>query len=176
MTAGAHSSGGLVVREGNAVDQPAVLALNNAAVPDVNALTAEQFEWLTREADFYSIAEMDGRLAGFVIAIRRGTAYWSGNYAWFSERYADFLYLDRVVVAPFARRSGVGRALYADLGKFACARWPRVTLEVNVRPPNPGSIAFHEAMGFRRVGQRACDGNEVAMFELPISASSPPPA
>ena len=160
---------GLVVRAGTPHDQLAVLALNNASTPHVNALTSEQFAWLVAEADYYRVAELDGVLAGFVIAIRSGTAYWSGNYAWFSERYPRFLYLDRVVVAPNARRQGAGRVLYDDLVTFASGRWPRITLEVNVLPPNPGSMAFHEQMQFERVGSRSYAEGEVAMFERMLS-------
>jgi predicted GNAT superfamily acetyltransferase len=165
---------GVVVRPATVRDHPAVHALNDASVPHVNALTAEQFAWLAANVDYFRVAEVDGEFAGFVMAIRRGTPYWSGNYAWFTERFADFIYLDRVVVSPTVRRAGVGRALYADLATFAAGRWPRITLEVNIRPPNPGSVAFHESLGFMRVGARTYDDNEVAMFELPISASSVP--
>jgi predicted GNAT superfamily acetyltransferase len=159
------------VRPAAREEWPAVHALNNATIPHVNALTAEQFDWLATNVDYFRVAELGGALAGFVMAIRNGTEYWSANYAWFGERFTDFIYLDRVVVSPAARRGGVGRALYADLSTFAHSRWPRITLEVNVRPPNPGSIAFHEALGFRRVGARVYDDNEVAMFELPLDAS-----
>ena len=159
------TQGGLVVRAGAPHDQPAVHALNNASTPHVNALTGEQLAWLVENADYFRIAEIDGALAGFVIAIRNGTAYWSGNYAWFGERYPAFLYLDRIVVAPDARRRGVGRALYDDLIVFASGRWPRITLEVNVKPKNPGSMAFHARLAFRRVGSRAYNDGEVAMFE-----------
>ncbi len=170
---GSGAARGVVVRPATARDHPAVHALNDASVPHVNALTAEQFAWLAANVDYFRVAEVNGLLGGFVMAIRRGTTYWSGNYAWFTERYADFIYLDRVVVSPALQRAGVGRALYEDLAAFAAGRWPRITLEVNVRPPNPGSIAFHESLGFRRVGARVYDDNEVAMFELPVSASSP---
>lgn len=167
------STRGVVVRPATAGDHPAVRALNDASTPHVNALTDDQFAWLATHVDYFRVAELDGAFAGFVMAIRRGTPYWSGNYAWFTARFEDFIYLDRVVVSPTARRGGVGRALYADLVEFARGRWPRITLEVNVRPPNPGSIAFHESLGFVRVGARTYDDNEVAMFELPVSASAP---
>lgn len=146
-------------------DHPAMLALNNAATPHVNALTAGQFAWLAAESDFQRVVERHGTLAGFALAIRAGTTYWSGNYTWFTERYDDFLYLDRIVVVPDAQRSGVGTLLYHELVAFAAGRWPRIALEVNVQPPNPGSLAFHHALGFRQVGSRRYDGNEVAMFE-----------
>jgi predicted GNAT superfamily acetyltransferase len=159
---------GLVIRAATPEDQPVVHAMNDAAVPHVNALTPEQFAWLSSHADYYRVAERDGTVVGFVMAIRRGTTYWSRNYAWFTERFPDFFYLDRVVIAPEARRGGVGRALYADLAAFAATTWPRVTLEVNIDPPNPGSMAFHETLGFRRVGTRADESGAVALFELPL--------
>ena len=134
----AGADGALVVRAGAPRDQPAVLALNNASTPHVNALTGDQFLWLAGESDFYRVAELNGTIAGFVMAIRGGTGYWSANYAWFSQRYSDFIYLDRVVVSPAARRHGIGRALYDELIAFASGRWPRIALEVNVDPPNPG--------------------------------------
>jgi predicted GNAT superfamily acetyltransferase len=171
MSSASSPASSVVVRPATVADHADVLALNNASTPHVNALGQEQFDWLAQNVDYFRVAEVGGSIAGFVMALRNGTTYWSGNYAWFSARYDQFLYLDRVVVSPTARRSGVGRALYADLTAFASARWPRITLEVNVRPPNPGSIAFHEALGFRRVGARQYDENEVAMFELPLAPS-----
>ncbi len=161
----------LVIRAAIPSDREGVVALNNSAVPHVNAPTDEQFSWLISESAYYRVAELDGRIAGFVLAVPHGTAYWSDNYKWFTDRYDRFLYVDRLVVGAHARRAGVGRALYRDLATFARDRWPRVTLEVNVRPPNPGSIAFHEAMGFRRVGGREFGDYAVAMYVLSLSAS-----
>jgi predicted GNAT superfamily acetyltransferase len=156
------------VRDSVASDHAAVRALNNGAVPHVNALDGAAFAWLAHHAAYFRVAEDDSGIAGFVMMIDRGTAYWSANYAWFSARYDTFLYLDRVVVAPRTQRTGVGRLLYTDALTFARGRWPRITLEVNLRPPNPVSVAFHERMGFREVGIRAYDNCAVSMMELPL--------
>ena len=145
-------------------DHAVVHAMNDAAAPNVNVLDGEAFDWLARACDYARVAVRDGAVVGFVFAIRHGTAYWSANYAWFTQRYDAFLYLDRVVVGPEARSTGVGRALYDDLVAFAVGRWPRVALEVNLDPPNPASLAFHAAMGFARVGERHYDGGAVAML------------
>lgn len=155
----------MVVRDAIARDHPAVLALNNGAVPHVNALDDTAFAWLTEHATYFRVAEDGDGIAGFVMMIEKGTEYWSANYAWFASRYDAFLYLDRVVVAPRARRSGVGRALYDDVIAFARGRWPRIALEVNLRPPNPVSVAFHQRMGFCEVGTREYDENAVLMME-----------
>ncbi|MFI5233161.1 MAG: GNAT family N-acetyltransferase [Gemmatimonadales bacterium] len=159
------------VRDAVAADHAAVLALNNSATPHVNALSAAEFGWIVSHAAYFRVAENEAGLAAFVIALSPGLEYWSLNYRWFSERGADFLYLDRIVVHERARGTGVGRAMYDDLDRFASGKWPRVTLEVNLRPPNPGSLAFHERLGFARVGVREEDGGAkaVALMERPIS-------
>jgi predicted GNAT superfamily acetyltransferase len=46
---------------------------------------------------------------------------------------------------------------------MAAGRWPRVTLEVNLRPANPNSVAFHEALGYEAVGIREYDAGEHAV-------------
>jgi predicted GNAT superfamily acetyltransferase len=153
----------LIVREATAVDAAAVLAMNNASTPHVNALTTEEFAWLTSHAAYYRVVADASGVVGFTLCLAAGLDYWSDNYKWFAARYEDFLYIDRVVVAERARRLGVGRALYADLHRTAAGRWPRVTLEVNLRPANPNSVAFHEALGYQAVGMREYDGGEHAV-------------
>ncbi len=164
----------LVVRDAAERDHMAVLTMNNAATPHVNELTENTLAWIISHADYFRVAEDDAGIAGFVLAMRSGLDYWSLNYRWFSERGSDFLYLDRIVVAARARKSGVGRALYDDIYRFATGRWPRITLEVNLRPPNPGSLAFHERMGFSQAGIREEDGGTkaVSLMERATSATS----
>lgn len=145
---------GVTLRPGTAADAAAVLALNNASVPHVNDLTADSLAQIVAMSAHYSVAEDAEGILGFVICIPSGRSYWSENYAWFGARYDTFLYLDRVAVHPRAQRRGVGRALYDDLHARAQSRWPCVTLEVNLRPPNPVSDAFHVAMGYEEVGVR----------------------
>ena len=141
-----------------------MLALNNAAVPAVNALDLPTLERIvTRSAHCRVVHDAVG-LAGFVLCLPHGGDYWSDNYRWFSERYAEFLYLDRVVVAERLRGQGLGAALYADLHAVARGRWPCVTLEVNLEPPNPGSVRFHERLGYARVGERHYEGGAVIMY------------
>ena len=156
-----------LVRDAAISDRDILLALNNSAVPHVNRLDVEQFAWLAEHADYLRVADDNGRVSGFVLALRAGLGYWSLNYRWFSRRHDDFLYLDRVVVAEDTRRRGVGRLLYGDIIAFAADKWPRIALEVNLRPPNPGSIAFHEKLGFRHVGVREEEEGRkaVAMME-----------
>jgi two-component system, NtrC family, nitrogen regulation sensor histidine kinase NtrY len=150
------------VRAACAADHAAVVALNQEAVPAMNPITADFLERLAPAAAAFLVAERDAALVGFLLAFPPGVAYDSDNYRWFAawcgERQRDFIYIDRVAVARAARGSGVGRALYAALDERLGAAPPLLCCEVNLRPPNPGSLAFHERLGFRVVGEQDTEG------------------
>ncbi len=148
-----------MIRDAVAADFDALLALNNSAAPNVNVLERGDLDRIAALACYLRVAEDAEGITGFVLCLPSGVDYWSENYRWFAARYDAFLYLDRVVVAERVRGQGVGAALYADMQTFAAARWPRVTLEVNLRPPNPGSDRFHTRLGYRPVGVRTDGGS-----------------
>ena len=158
--------GGSVSRVRDVVtgDHAAILALNNVAVPHVNALSPEDFAWLSSHTSFFRLVEDSDGLLGFALVLPSGLDYWSDNYKWFAARMPRFLYLDRVVVAERARQQGVGRALYEALFAFGAGVWPRVTLEVNRRPANPDSERFHERLGFTAIGVREYNAGENAVL------------
>ncbi len=59
-----------------------------------------------------------------------------------------------MVVADAWQGRGLGRALYADLSAQARdAGLPLLACEVNLDPPNPGSMAFHARLGFEPAGE-----------------------
>lgn len=145
-------------------DADAVLALNQSALDAVSSLDAERLDWLVRLADHCLVVPDGDRLAGFAVMIGPGTAYDSINYAWFSERYDAFGYLDRIVVDPAYRRTGVGSGLY-DAAEAASTRHGRMTLEVYVEPPNGASLGFHRSRGYAEVGRLAQpNGKTCGMF------------
>ena len=59
-------------------------------------------------ADGHCVVDVDGAFAGFVLTFAAGSAYDGENFGWFSERYPDLAYLDRVVVHEDFRRPGLG--------------------------------------------------------------------
>lgn len=137
----------------------AVLALNNDAVPAVNALDEARLRALVGLAVHAEVVvdTATGGLAGFVIVLPAGTAYESVLYGWFAQRYERFLYLDRIVVAPAFRRRGAGWFVYDGVEELARAEG-RLLCEVNLDPPNPDSQAFHAARGYVEVGRYAILG------------------
>jgi predicted GNAT superfamily acetyltransferase len=129
-------------------DLPWVLALNNAHAVEVNALGADALAALVAVAAHARVVD-DG--LGFLIALDERTPVQGPNHAWFVARHPELLYIDRVVVAPAARGRGLARRLYEDLAAVAGRR--PLCCEVNLVPPNPGSLAFHARLGFAACGE-----------------------
>jgi uncharacterized protein len=102
----------------------------------------------------------------FLLAFDQNAQYQSPNFLWFCERYPRFVYVDRIVVAPEARGRGYARQLYDDLFAHAIrAGHERVVCEVNLSPPNPVSLTFHEALGFIEVGRASVyDGSRSVRY------------
>jgi uncharacterized protein len=142
-----------------------ILALNAAHEVETSPLDhAALVEML--EPAFHIATSGDGR-DGFLIAFDQDAAYSSQNFLWFKARYDRFVYVDRVIVASHARGRGLARTFYQDL--FACARKAEhrcIVCEVNLDPPNPGSLAFHAVMGFAEVGQAALGGGKLVSYQL----------
>ncbi len=145
-------------------DLPAVLALNNAYAAQVNELTTETLEALVALAAHARVEE-SGR--AFLIALSEATPPHGPNHGWFAARYPAFLYIDRVVVAAAAQGRGIARRLYEDLAATAVGR--PLCCEVNVVPANPGSLAFHERLGFVACGEAddPRNGKRVRYFVRP---------
>jgi uncharacterized protein len=137
-------------------DVEVLARLNDAEVPRVGHLGFDGLRaHLPRCRPALVVEDEDGRIAGFVLAVPPGGDYRSVNYRWFEDRGTDHLYIDRVVVAPHARRRGVAGLLYAAVEEAARdARRVEVTCEVNVRPRNDASLAFHAARGYVEVGRQ----------------------
>ena len=143
-----------------------VLALNTESVPHVNLINRDELQWFDDNAAFVQVAKIDGRIAGFLVGLRPGTTYASANYRWFCDNYDDFAYIDRVAVSEWARRQGVAESLYASFAQSQSGV-PALTCEVNIRPPNEGSMLYHKRMGFRQVASQETGGGEkeVALME-----------
>ncbi len=143
-----------LLRAARSDDFAAIHHLNAGAVPAVSDVPVTE---LQRLADLGSctVVDLAGRIGGFLLLLGPGADYDSVNYTWFADRHADFAYVDRVVVAPEGRGRGHGRALYE--AAIASTSAPVLCAEVNIRPRNVASLAFHEVLGFRPVGEQDTD-------------------
>jgi hypothetical protein len=87
-------------------DEPAVLALNAAAVEQTDLLGPDRLDWLRLIAAHAAVVEIEGEIAAFVLTFAPGSAHDSLDFQWFVSTYADrFLHLDRIVVAEAHRRA-----------------------------------------------------------------------
>jgi predicted GNAT superfamily acetyltransferase len=142
----------VLIRDITAADLDAIHAINEAGTPGVHSEPLAALAAITRESSIALVAEVDGVVAGFCQVLPPGASYQSTNYQWFSARYDDFVYLDRVAVAANHRGRGIGGRLYEEVERRTRAAW--FTLEVNLRPRNDGSLRFHARHGFVEVGQQ----------------------
>lgn len=153
-------------------DLPIVHAINQAEVPAVGSETVDDLGHIADESIIALVAEEGGAVAGFALVLAPGADYDSGNYLWFGERYDEFVYLDRIAISPDFRRRGLGRTIYAEVERLASERRPAAThftLEVNLRPRNDTSLAFHGALGFVEVGRRETEyGALVSLMAKPL--------
>ena len=148
----------LTVRDVQPHELDAVLALNNAAGATILPLDGAGISRLADYASYLRVAQVDGQIAGFLLGLREGTSYESSNYRWFSERYPEFVYIDRIVIARPFRRLGLGRVFYADVTSFAEVRVPLLACEVFLEPPDDVAVLFHGTYGFHEVGQQVMPG------------------
>ena len=152
-------------------DIDAALELNNLNTPAVGELDRVQLQFLV-DHSLYSFAIGADTLHAFCITFAPGAPYTSVNYQWFSKKYTNFVYLDRIVVSEIMRNQTLGEKLYLAVEqrmiKDRCA--PILTCEVNLNPPNHGSIRFHNRIGFHEVGQQESKpGLTVSLLSKQIS-------
>jgi uncharacterized protein len=151
-------------------DLPALLAMNNAAVPAVNELSTADLKALIDDALVCLVAEVDEEPAGFLLCLPEGKTYDSRNYVWLSGHLERFAYTDRICVAENARGRRIGEALYKALFALPETDGRPFACEVNSRPPNPGSLRFHKRLGFSEIGTQ--DHGEKAVVYLKRDPSS----
>lgn len=140
-------------------DLDAVLALNTAHAAETSHLDEAALRALVDQSFRSATITTPEGLAAFLIALDQDADYASPNFRWFQARYPRFVYVDRIVTAPAQRGRGLARALYDDLfARAEAAGHGRIACEVNRVPPNPGSDAFHAALGFHEVGSADIHG------------------
>lgn len=159
---------GITLRDYEPADERAVLAINEANVPEVGPLDAVKLAAFTGSAWWMPVVEREGEVVGFAILLVEGAPYESPNYLWFADRHERFAYVDRIAMSAGARSLGVGGSIYREAQDRARReRRDVLCAEVNTIPPNEGSQRFHARHGFEEVGRLSPYGPdaEVAMLE-----------
>ena len=166
------SASRIELRSAAASDLSAIIALERAAdgAPHWPQATYEAIlgEQLAAGQRCLIVAETDAALAGFAVGLMHRIPATDRE-----DRVAE---LESVVVAPSARRSGIGRALCcAVLDWCRSNRATEVVLEV--RAGSAGAIALYAGLGFTQAGRRPRyyrDPDEDALImRLPLDRSGP---
>ena len=134
-------------------DSSSIWEINEQGLPGTGKVSEQEILDLLNYSSL-SIGLFDSNsLLGFVICLPPKTAYGSLNYLWFNERYDDFLYVDRIAVSIANRDQKIGSKLYQAVTDTASKLGVPIAAEVNLRPPNPDSVRFHQRHGFTEIGQ-----------------------
>ena len=143
----------ITLRNAEASDFDAIVALNAAEVQHTSAMDLARLAELATLACYHKVACVDGRVAGFLLAMRHDAAYANDNFGWFAARLPAFVYVDRIVVSAEFAGHRLGSRLYTDLFEFARAQGlSKVTCEYNLVPANEPSRRFHDKFGFKELG------------------------
>jgi len=143
-----------------------IRAINAESTPGVSGLTSAALDHVVETACVMWVALVNERVAGYLIGCAPYAIYEGEEFRWFRSRVKDFLYVDQIAVRASHRSQGIGAALYQELEQFAerSELWTLVC-EVNLDPPNPGSMAFHMRQGFAELERlRTSDGRHVALL------------
>ncbi|MDG1549890.1 MAG: GNAT family N-acetyltransferase [Candidatus Poseidoniaceae archaeon] len=145
-------------------DVPMMWEINEQGLPGTGQVTQAEMAKLLDLSEVSLGAYQDGKLAGFVLCLLPKAEYGSLNYAWFNQRYDQFIYVDRIAVAKDSRNSGIGTLLYQQVFDYASQHGIPVTAEVSLKPSNEGSDRFHLRQGFVTIGELDHGDKAVTMY------------
>ena len=139
-------------------DFPAILALNHQSEHFLSPLDLPKLSHISSEAGPFQVATAAESVAGFLLAFVPEADYDNPNFFWFKAHYENFLYIDRVVISEDFRGHHLATNFYVRLEQYAIGHSvPRLACEINVDPPNPVSLRFHQKQGFVEVGRQVIE-------------------
>jgi predicted GNAT superfamily acetyltransferase len=139
-------------------DLARVLEINNANTPGVSELTMSELETDIKNClHALAIDNEKGEVCAFCITFAPDAPDGGANHQWFAERFESFVYLDRIAIDSNHQNCGLGVQLYQSVENMMLqsSEHSMLCCEVNLKPPNPGSLRFHHRIGFTEVGQQS---------------------
>ena len=150
-----------------------VLEINNANTPGVSELTFAELESdLNNSLHALAIDNERGDVCAFCITFDPNAPDAGANHQWFAERYKSFVYLDRIAIDSNHQNRGLGALLYQAVEQrmLDSSEYSLLCCEVNLEPPNPGSLRFHKRIGFSECGvQSTAPGYAVTYLQKSLS-------
>ena len=146
------------VRNIDIADLARVLEINNANTPGVSELTMLELETdIENCLHALAIDNKHGEVCAFCITFAPEAPDAGVNHQWFADRFESFVYLDRIAIDSNHQNHGLGAKLYQAVEQkmLQSAEHSMLCCEVNLEPPNRGSLRFHQRIGFTEVGQHS---------------------
>ncbi|MEM9388007.1 MAG: GNAT family N-acetyltransferase [Pseudomonadota bacterium] len=149
-------------------DLTALHRINRLSTPGVSEETLTTLgRWFDIAQNSFVAVTDSEQPVGFVILMRPGTtAYPSANLRWFEANSEHLVYVDRIAVDATTRGSGLGEQLYRAAFEASAAHYRFIGCEVNRKPPNPGSLRFHQRLGFEEVGTQVLEAGTKEVIYL----------
>ena len=139
------------IRELKPSDLSSAYLINQANVPAVGHESEASFASLYEQCELALVLEVDGEIRGFCMVLSPQSDYQSPNYLYFKARYPHFIYLDRIALSSAIQGQSYGPLLYEEIEQRLKPKL--FTLEVNIKPPNEGSLRFHLREGFKVIAE-----------------------
>ena len=103
----------MIIRKIKDSDLDTIVKINNQHSEWVGKKDREFFE-RHLQIPFFNVVEKYV-VNGFIIVLNQDVNYDSPNFLWFKERFKEFYYIDRIVIAKDSRYKGLGTFLYKNL-------------------------------------------------------------
>lgn len=132
---------------------PQILKINAEFVHWLSPLDEARLKWILVRADYArQIDDAQAILMGYAHDVDYPE---HKNIKWLKGRLDNFYYIDRIIIDSASQGKGYARKLYEDFENTARTKgYNRLACEVNTKPDNPGSHAFHLKMGFKVIGEK----------------------
>ena len=90
-------------RELTQYDVESICSINEQGLPGTGKVTPQEISHLLELSTFSLGVFSNDELLGFVICLSPGTDYGSLNYAWFNNKYEQFIYVCLLYTSPSPR-------------------------------------------------------------------------
>ena len=149
-------------------DLSEIFHINEASIPAVNSVSIDEFKWfLSKKIYFKCVEDDEKKICGFLLVLPPGLDYESQNYKWFSSRYSNFAYIDRIAIKESSKRKGIGSNLYTYLESAIKDKYYLIACEFNIKPLNETSKKFHKKLDYENVGYQYTE-NGIKLVSLMI--------
>lgn len=149
--------------------------LNEKAAPEALSLVESVFVETAKLCDYHFDLTEKGRLIAFAQGMSSGQGLDHFSYQWFSMRFEEFVFIDRIMVDNAYRRQGRGtELLQACVEKAQAQSKALMVCHVHDRPSNKIGHLFAQSMGFTAIESVMLPSREiVTMYQRSIAIATP---